>query len=95
MVAVGRAVMGRRRFLMLDEPSQGLAPRVVHHLAEIILEIRRQGMTVLLVEQNARMALEIADRAYVLENGRIVHEGSAEALREAEWWRPGRPPPTR
>jgi branched-chain amino acid transport system ATP-binding protein/branched-chain amino acid transport system permease protein len=83
MVAVGRAVMGRRRFLMLDEPSQGLAPRVVQHLAEIILEIRRQGMTVLLVEQNARMALEIADRAYVLEDGRIVHEGSAEALREA------------
>ena len=82
MVAVSRAVMGRRRFLMLDEPSQGLAPRVVKHLAEIIVEIRRQGMTVLLVEQNARMALEIADRAYLLENGRIVHEGPAKELRE-------------
>ena len=82
MVAVARAVVGRRRFLMLDEPSQGLAPRVVNHLAEIILEIRKQGVTVLLVEQNARMALEIADRAYVLENGRIVHEGSAAVLRD-------------
>jgi branched-chain amino acid transport system ATP-binding protein len=82
MVAVSRAVMGRRRFLMLDEPSQGLAPRVVNHLAQIIVEIRKQGMTVLLVEQNARMALEIADRAYVLEDGRIVHEGSAAALRD-------------
>jgi branched-chain amino acid transport system ATP-binding protein len=82
MVAVARAVVGRRRFLMLDEPSQGLAPRVVNHLADIILEIRKQGVTVLLVEQNARMALEIADRAYVLENGRIVHEGSATVLRE-------------
>ncbi|HEX8907874.1 MAG TPA: ATP-binding cassette domain-containing protein [Anaeromyxobacteraceae bacterium] len=82
MVAVARAVMGRRRFLMLDEPSQGLAPRIVNHLAQIIVEIRKQGMTVLLVEQNARMALEIADRAYVLEDGRIVHEGSAAALRD-------------
>ena len=82
MVAVSRAIMGRRRFLMLDEPSQGLAPRVVNHLAQIIVEIRKQGMTVLLVEQNARMALEIADRAYVLENGRIVHGGTAAALRD-------------
>jgi branched-chain amino acid transport system ATP-binding protein len=82
MVAVARAVVGRRRFLMLDEPSQGLAPRIVNHLAQIILEIRKQGMTVLLVEQNARMALEIADRAYVLEDGRIVHEGDALALRD-------------
>ncbi|RPH70794.1 MAG: ATP-binding cassette domain-containing protein [Myxococcaceae bacterium] len=82
MVAIARAVVGRRRFLMLDEPSQGLAPRVVNHLAEIILEIRKQGVTVLLVEQNARMALEIADRAYVLEDGRIVHEDAAAVLRE-------------
>ena len=82
MVAVARAVVGRRRFLMLDEPSQGLAPRVVNHLAEIVLEIRKQGVTVLLVEQNARMALEIADRAYLLEDGRIVHEGAAAVLRE-------------
>ena len=81
MVAVARALMGRRRFLMLDEPSQGLAPLVVRHLAEIILEIRRQGVSVLLVEQNARMALEIADRAYILEDGRIVHEGAAAEIR--------------
>jgi ABC-type branched-subunit amino acid transport system ATPase component len=82
MVAVARAVMGRRRFLMLDEPSQGLAPRIVNHLAGIIVEIRKQGMTVLLVEQNARMALEIADRAYLLEDGRIVHEAPAAQLRD-------------
>ena len=82
MVAVSRAIVGRRRFLMLDEPSQGLAPRIVNHLAQIIVEIRKQGMTVLLVEQNASMALEIADRAYVLEDGRMVHEASAAALRD-------------
>jgi len=81
MVAVARALMGRRRFLMLDEPSQGLAPLVVRHLADIILEIRRQGVSVLLVEQNARMALEVADRAYILEDGRIVHEGLAAEIR--------------
>jgi ABC-type branched-subunit amino acid transport system ATPase component len=80
MLAVARALMGHRRFLMLDEPSQGLAPRVVGQLAEIILEIRRQGVTVLLVEQNARMALEIADRGYILEDGRIVHEGPAAEI---------------
>jgi ABC-type branched-subunit amino acid transport system ATPase component len=82
MVAVGRAVMGRKRFLMLDEPTQGLAPLIVKHLAEIILDIRRQGVTVLLVEQNARMALEMADRAYVLEDGRIVLEAPAAQLRD-------------
>jgi ABC-type branched-subunit amino acid transport system ATPase component len=81
MVAVARALMGRRRFLMLDEPSQGLAPLIVRHLADIILEIRRQGVSVLLVEQNARMALEVADRAYILEDGRIAHEGPAAELR--------------
>jgi branched-chain amino acid transport system ATP-binding protein len=81
MVAVARALMGRRRLLMLDEPSQGLAPLIVRHLADIILEIRRQGVAVLLVEQNARMALEVADRAYLLEDGRIVHEGAAAAVR--------------
>jgi branched-chain amino acid transport system ATP-binding protein len=81
MLAVGRAIMGRRRFLMLDEPTQGLAPLIVTHLAEIILDIRRQGVTVLIVEQNARLALELADRAYILEDGRIVHEGPTEALR--------------
>jgi ABC-type branched-subunit amino acid transport system ATPase component len=81
MAAVARALMGRRRLLMLDEPSQGLAPLIVRHLADIILEIRRQGVSVLLVEQNARMALEVADRAYLLEDGRIVHEGAAAAVR--------------
>ena len=81
MVAVARALMGRRSFLMLDEPSQGLAPLIVRLLADIILEIRRQGISVLLVEQNARMALEVADRAYILEDGRIVHEGPAAEIR--------------
>jgi branched-chain amino acid transport system ATP-binding protein len=81
MLAVARALMGRRTFLMLDEPTQGLAPLVVRHLADIILEIRRQGVSVLLVEQNARMALEIADRAYILADGRMVHEGPAAEIR--------------
>ncbi len=76
MVAVARALMGRRRFLMLDEPSQGLAPLIVRHLTDIILEIRRQGVSVLLVEQNARMTLGVADRACLLEDGRIVHRGA-------------------
>lgn len=82
MLAVGRAVMRRPRFLMLDEPSQGLAPLIVRHLAEIILEFRRQGTTILLVEQNARMALEISDRAYLLEDGRIVFEGKSDETRQ-------------
>jgi branched-chain amino acid transport system ATP-binding protein len=66
--------------MMLDEPSQGLAPMVVKHLGEIIQEINKEGVTILLVEQNALMALELADRVYVMDKGEIVYEGKPEDL---------------
>jgi branched-chain amino acid transport system ATP-binding protein len=80
MLAIGRALMARPRLLLLDEPSLGLAPRVVETIFEMILEINRAGTTVLLVEQNAELALEVADRGYVMETGRIVHMGTGQAL---------------
>ncbi|MBI3292724.1 MAG: ABC transporter ATP-binding protein [Elusimicrobia bacterium] len=80
MLAIGRALMARPRLLMLDEPSMGLAPLVAERILNIIQELNRQGMTILLVEQNARQALLIAHRAYVLEGGRIVLEGTGSAL---------------
>jgi branched-chain amino acid transport system ATP-binding protein len=80
MLAMARALMARPSLVMLDEPSMGLAPLVVKDLFRAIQAIRAEGATVLLVEQNARGALRIADRGYVLETGRIVLEGSAEAL---------------
>jgi len=80
MLSIGRALMARPRLLLLDEPSLGLAPQVVETILEIVLEINRAGTTVLLVEQNAELALEIADRGYVLETGRIVHTGTGQAL---------------
>lgn len=80
MLAVGRALMSRPKLMMLDEPSLGLAPLVVQDIFTIIGEINRQGVTVLLVEQNAKMALAISDRAYVLETGHIAMEGSAADL---------------
>ncbi len=80
MLAIGRALMGNVKFMMLDEPSQGLAPLIVKHLAEIIREINRRGVTILLVEQNALMALELADRVYVMDKGEIVYEGKPEEL---------------
>jgi branched-chain amino acid transport system ATP-binding protein len=80
MLAMARALMARPALVMLDEPSMGLAPLVVKDLFKAIQAIRAEGATVLLVEQNARGALRIADRGYVLETGRIVLEGSAEAL---------------
>lgn len=80
MLALGRALMARPRVLMLDEPSLGLAPRVIEEIFEHVRQIRRQGITVLLVEQNTADALAIADRGYVLETGRIVVEGSAARL---------------
>lgn len=81
MLAVGRALMMRPRLMMLDEPSMGLAPLLVNQVFDIIAEIKAQGIPILLVEQNARKALQIADYVYVLDRGRVVNEGSAEALR--------------
>jgi branched-chain amino acid transport system ATP-binding protein len=80
MLAIGRALMARPRLLMLDEPSLGLAPRLVGHIFEIIRRINEGGTTILLVEQNARMALGVARAGYVLETGRVVFSGSAGEL---------------
>ncbi|RYF83440.1 MAG: ABC transporter ATP-binding protein [Comamonadaceae bacterium] len=80
MVAIGRALMGRPKALLLDEPSLGLAPLVVRQVFDAIREINKAGTTVLLAEQNAYAALKIADRAYVIESGRVVLEGAGEAL---------------
>ena len=77
MLAIARALMARPRLAMFDEPSLGLAPNIVQMIFELILEVRREGTTVLLVEQNAYAALGMCDRAYLLENGRIVTSGSA------------------
>lgn len=82
MLAVGRALVARPKLLMLDEPSMGLAPLLVNEIFQIIRSIKDEGKTILLVEQNARKALEISDYAYVLERGRIVHHGPAEALQQ-------------
>ncbi|HHW75172.1 MAG TPA: ABC transporter ATP-binding protein [Firmicutes bacterium] len=80
MLAMGRALMSRPRLLLLDEPSMGLAPLVVLGIFEIIKEVNRQGTTILLVEQNAQVALRTAHRGYVMETGRIILEDSADAL---------------
>jgi branched-chain amino acid transport system ATP-binding protein len=82
MLAIGRALMGRPKLLLLDEPSMGLAPVLVERIFQTIEEINKQGTTILLVEQNANVALEIATRGYVLETGKIVNAASAEKLRE-------------
>ncbi len=84
MLAVGRALMGRPKLLMMDEPSLGLAPIVVQEIFEIIRQIHDGGTTVLLIEQNANMALHVADRAYVIENGKIAMEGTGAALLQDE-----------
>jgi branched-chain amino acid transport system ATP-binding protein len=80
MVAIGRAMMGLPRLLLLDEPSLGLAPLIVRNIFGVIQTLHEEGTTLLLVEQNARRALALADRAYVIEQGRIVSEGTGEAL---------------
>jgi len=80
MLAVGRALMGKPRLLMLDEPSLGLAPLIVREIFRIVAELRRRGVSILLVEQNARAALQVADYAYVLENGSIKMHGPAESF---------------
>jgi branched-chain amino acid transport system ATP-binding protein len=80
MLAIGRALMARPRMLLLDEPSLGLAPAIVRHLFALLRQLHDAGVTILLVEQNARLALATADRAYVLQTGRVVAEGPAAEL---------------
>jgi branched-chain amino acid transport system ATP-binding protein len=82
MLAIGRALMSRPRLLLLDEPSLGLAPLMVERIFGTIAELRRQGRTILLVEQNVHQALDVADRAYVMETGRITLDGEAAVLRQ-------------
>lgn len=80
MLAIGRALMGRPKLLMLDEPSMGLAPIVIDELFEKIVEINRTGVPILMVEQNARLALRVSDRAYILERGAITSSGPSRQL---------------
>lgn len=80
MLAISRALMARPKVLLLDEPSLGLAPRIVSQIFEIILKVNSQGVTILLVEQNARMALKISHRAYVIETGKVTLEGRGQDL---------------
>ena len=80
MLAMGRALMSRPKLLLLDEPSMGLAPKLIKQIFDIVTEINSQGTTVLLVEQNAAQALKRADRAYILETGEIVREGTGAEL---------------
>jgi branched-chain amino acid transport system ATP-binding protein len=80
MLAIGRALMARPRLLLLDEPSLGLAPLLVERIFEVIARLKMERVTLLLVEQNARMALEVADRAYVMETGHVTLEGPASEL---------------
>jgi branched-chain amino acid transport system ATP-binding protein len=81
MLALGRAIMSRPRLMLLDEPSLGLAPRVVEEVAKAILAFRRSGVTILLVEQNARVALALSERGYVIETGRVVLSGDSASLK--------------
>ena len=87
MLAMGRGLMSKPKLCMFDEPSYGLAPKLVLEVFRIIDSLRQQGITVLLVEQNVRHTLEITDRAYVLENGRVVMEGSGKELLQSGYVR--------
>ena len=87
MVTIGRSLMSRPRLLMLDEPSLGLAPLIVSQVAKTVKELNKQGLTVLLVEQNARMALRISDRAYALEVGEVTVAGESEELSKSDYVR--------
>jgi branched-chain amino acid transport system ATP-binding protein len=80
MLAIGRALMARPRLIMMDEPSMGLAPLIVREIFQTIVRLREEGNTVLLVEQNARAALKVADRGYVIETGKLVLEGKSDYL---------------
>jgi branched-chain amino acid transport system ATP-binding protein len=82
MLAISRALMSRPQLLILDEPSMGLAPLVIKEIFRIILDLKEKGKTILLIEQNARAALQIADRGYVLETGRVALEGEGAMLLE-------------
>ena len=82
MLAIGRALMSRPKLLLLDEPSMGLAPRVVADIFHTVVKLRQEGLTILIVEQNARAALRIADRGYVMETGKIILQGTAAELLE-------------
>lgn len=82
MLAIGRALLASPKLLLLDEPSLGLAPKIVETIFDVIGTLKAQGVTILLVEQNAAMALEFADRAYVMENGRIILSGTGQSLIE-------------
>jgi len=84
MLAIGRALMGRPRLLLLDEPSQGLAPLVVREVFDVIDSVRKQGTSILLIEQNVRAALRLADRAYVLDTGRLTYAGTVAELEADE-----------
>lgn len=84
MLAVGRALMSRPKLMMMDEPSLGLAPLIVRNIFDIIKEVNKQGVTILLIEQNANMALKVADIGYVMETGRITLKGSGEELLKNE-----------
>jgi branched-chain amino acid transport system ATP-binding protein len=84
MVAIARALMTNPGLLVMDEPSEGLAPVVVEQLTDRLSDLKRSGLTMLLVEQNYRMTMALADTVYVLENGRIAYEGTAEELDSAE-----------
>ena len=85
MIAIGRALMAHPTMILLDEPSMGLAPQLVKQIFEIVAEInRKEGVTILLAEQNTNMALQYAEYAYILENGRVVMEGTAESMRDNE-----------
>ncbi len=84
MLAIGRAIMSKPKLLILDEPSLGLAPILIKGIFKAVKEIAQTGVTVLLVEQNAKAALKLADRAYVLEVGKITHEGTADELLNSE-----------
>jgi branched-chain amino acid transport system ATP-binding protein len=82
MVAISRALLGSPGMVLLDEPSQGLAPRIVQQVLEVVGRLKREGIAALLVEQNPIAALSVADRVYVMDKGRIVHTGSARSLLE-------------
>lgn len=84
MLAIARALLLNPKLLMLDEPSQGLAPLIVQQVFDVIVAMRKEGMSILLVEQNVRAAVEIADRAYVLDDGRVVYEGPAAEFAKDE-----------